>query len=51
VSEREVFGKRFYDSTCARCGVPIKALTPDNDDLEVCSACTRAIQGELVRHE
>jgi hypothetical protein len=41
-----VITQRAYDSTCARCGTPIKATTPDNEDLDCCTACEDLIEAE-----
>lgn len=41
-----VITQRSFESTCARCGVAIKATTPDNVDADCCEACEDKIEAE-----
>lgn len=41
-----VVGSRPYESTCARCGAPIRATSPDNDEMDCCEACEDRIEAE-----
>lgn len=42
-----VVTQRLFDSRCARCGTPIKATTPDNDDLDCCAECEDIIEAKV----
>lgn len=39
-----VITQRAFDSTCARCGEPIKATTPENEDMDCCERCEDDIE-------
>lgn len=41
-----VIAQRSFASTCARCGKPIRATSPDNEDLDCCEACEDLIEAE-----